>query len=69
MEEYGCYETLDKVLQQLPDYFQRCHRSYVINMSHVKAVLFSQNKIEMTEGEEIPLSRSYRKQIKERQTI
>ena len=69
MEEYGCYETLDKVLQQLPDDFQRCHRSYVVNMNYVKAVSFSQNKIEMAGGEEIPLSRSYRKQIKERQTI
>lgn len=31
-EEYGFYHTMEGMLSALPDYFQRCHRSYVVNM-------------------------------------
>lgn len=64
-EEYGFYGTIDSIGQNLPDNFRRCHRSYIVNMSKVTAVRLSENRLELQGGLEVPLSRSYRKEIKE----
>lgn len=64
-EEYGFYETIENMEQKLPTSFCRCHRSYIVNMAKVTAVKASLNLIEMLDGMAIPLSRSYKKTIKE----
>ncbi|MBR2100970.1 MAG: response regulator transcription factor [Eubacterium sp.] len=63
--EYGFYETIDGVMEGLPDYFIRCHRSYVVNSKKIKKVLLSQNVVELESGIEIPLSKSYKPMLKE----
>lgn len=64
-EEYGFYDTIENMSEKLPEYFCRCHRSYIVNMKKVCAVKASKNLLELTEGMEIPLSRSYKQSIKE----
>lgn len=64
-EEYGFYETIENMEKQLPETFCRCHRSYIVNMARVTAVRVSLNLIEVQGGLEVPLSRSYKKTIKE----
>lgn len=64
-EEYGFYETIENMEAKLPDTFRRCHRSYIVNMNKVNAVKASVNLIEIQDGIQIPLSRSYKKMIKE----
>lgn len=64
-EEYGFYETIESMEKQLPHTFRRCHRSYIVNMEKVLSVKSSQNLI-LLQGElELPLSRSYKKSIKD----
>ena len=64
-EEYGFYETIENMEKRLPGFFCRCHRSYIINMRKVTAVKASLNVIEMQDEIQVPLSRSYKKAIKE----
>ena len=62
--EYGFYETIDNVLEQLPDYFIRCHRSYIINSKKIKKVMLSQSIVELEDGIQIPISKSYKPLLK-----
>ncbi|MBQ9991575.1 MAG: LytTR family transcriptional regulator DNA-binding domain-containing protein [Lachnospiraceae bacterium] len=64
-EEYGFYTTLDRLCQDIPANFARCHRSYLVNTDKIKQLLFAQNRIILTDGFEIPLSRSYKPMLKE----
>ncbi len=64
-EEFGFYETIENMEKQLPGSFCRCHRSYIVNMQKVKNVKASLNLIELQDGITVPLSRSYKKAVKE----
>ncbi|MBR0174459.1 MAG: LytTR family transcriptional regulator DNA-binding domain-containing protein [Bacteroidales bacterium] len=64
-EEFGFYHSIDSMLDELPPYFQRCHRSYIANMKKALQVNNSDNSIEMGNGIRVPIARSYKKQIKE----
>lgn len=63
-DEYGFYDTLDSLEEKLPEQFARCHRSFIINTDKLEAVYLSQSFLELTQGFEIPLSRSYKSAIK-----
>lgn len=55
---YIVRNSLDKFLEELNDAnFQRIHRSYAVNISHVKAV---NGKYAVVDQEKIPLSRKFR---------
>ena len=51
--------------KKLPENFLRCHRSYIVNMSKVTAVKVSQSLIEVQDNLQVPLSRSYKRAVKE----
>ncbi len=63
--EYGFYDTLDALERHLPPGFVRCHRSYIVNMKRARMLRLDENVIEMTDGAQIPFSRSYKKVLKE----
>ncbi|MCX4267234.1 MAG: LytTR family DNA-binding domain-containing protein [Lachnospiraceae bacterium] len=63
--EYGFYGTLEMLQEKLPDGFLRCHRSYIVNMKRVKALLSKQNLLQMADSVVVPFSRSYKKILKE----
>ncbi|MBQ2641202.1 MAG: LytTR family transcriptional regulator [Lachnospiraceae bacterium] len=64
-ESYGFYETIDHMLTLLPDNFVRCHRSFIVNMDKVKKLHLSEGMIELDGSEMVPVSRSYRKAVRE----
>lgn len=64
-DSYGFYDTVDHMLELLPPYFIRCHRSYIVNKKKVKKIHFTEGMVELDTGETLPLSRSYRKAVKE----
>lgn len=64
--EYGFYDTMDHLKENLSDSFVRCHRSYIVNRSYIKKVKLSQNCIVLKEGINLPLSRSYKGALKEK---
>ena len=62
--EYPFYDTLDQLEERHSQKFLRCHRSYLVNRSRISKVYLSRNTLILDEGEEIPLSRSYKPQVK-----
>lgn len=64
-EEYGFYDTIDRLEEELPAHFMRCHRSFIVNTRKIEKVVLSQNIIYLAEGRDVPLSRSYKAALKE----
>lgn len=68
-EEYGFYDTIEKMEEKLPPYFMRCHRSFIVNTRKIKKVMLSKNIISMYEDRVVPLSRSYKATMKNLGTV
>lgn len=62
-DSWTIYRKLDEVQQELPEYFLRCHQSYLVNMNEIRCM--KPLKIELYNGEEIPISRPKYKETKE----
>ncbi len=63
-EEYGFYSSIDKLAEELPDFFARCHRGFIVNIRKIRRIVLSQNIIYLCDGFDVPLSRSYKAQLK-----
>lgn len=63
-KEYSRYDSLEHMLEGLPDYFIRCHRSFVFNRQHLERVRLSENAVYLEHGIMVPLSRSYKPAVK-----
>ena len=59
-QEISFYSSFDQLMSQLPDSFLRCHRGYIVNIRKMKAVNFSESTILLSDGSNVPFSRSYR---------
>lgn len=64
-QEYGFYDTIINLEGRLPSYFVRCHRSYLVNIKKVKGVYVKKGEVELEHNIILPLSRTYRKSMKE----
>ena len=53
--------TLKEVVDALPDFFLRIHRSYIVNSDHV--ISYRATHIELKNGIQLPLSRSYKNKV------
>lgn len=62
-EEYLYYGKLDEAQKQLESFF-RCHRSFLVNPAQIKK--HSGEEIVLQNGKEIPISRTYAKDVKRR---
>lgn len=56
-EVYALYKKIDEIENTAPDYFIRCHQSYLINPYYTKGAI-SKNSFELITGQRIPISRS-----------
>lgn len=52
---FQCNEQLSKLKERLNDQFVVCHKSYIVNMAHIKEFRYSE--IEMNNGTVIPISK------------
>ena len=66
-QEMAFYETMEHLEERLPDYFVRCHRSFIVSRQRIRKVMLSKSLIELEQGMQIPLSRSYKPAFKEQQ--
>ena len=64
-EEFGFYHTIDNLAEELPDQFIRCHRGFIVNSLKIRKIMLSQNMIRLADDFEVPLSRSYKADLKE----
>lgn len=63
-EEFGFYCTIDKLVKELPEQFVRCHRGFIVNSIKIRKVALPQNLLYLTDDFEVPVSRSYRAEVK-----
>ena len=64
-EEYGFYCSLDELQTRLPEYFVRCHRSYIVNSHKIKLIDNRKNEVILWNRSSVLISRTYRKNLKE----
>ena len=46
-QELAFYETVEHLTERLPDYFVRCHRSFIVNRQRIRRVMLSKSLIEL----------------------
>lgn len=63
-EEFGFYHTMDRLAEELPEQFIRCHRGFIVNARKIRKVMLAQNLIWLADDFEVPVSRSYKADIK-----
>lgn len=61
--KWSFYDTLKGIAAELPTGFVRCHRSYIVNAGHIRRIDRIKNQIVLEDGDRIPLSARYKKQI------
>ena len=64
-DEEGFYSTLDSIIDQLPDYFVKCHRSFIVNTRKITKIQASQNLIYCEGDIVLPLSRGCKAAVNE----
>ena len=64
-EELTFTGTLEKLLETLPPEFRRVHRSFVVNADNIQRVVLSKNLVYLRGDVAVPLSRSYKKEVRE----
>lgn len=62
-KEYGVYETITSLAERLTDDFLRISQSYIINKSFIVGI--EGNNILLKNGMDIPIGRTYRKDVLE----
>lgn len=56
------YGKLDDIEEQLPEYFIRIHKSYIVNTHYVKKSCY--NGVTLLDEQKLPISRSYKEMVK-----
>ena len=59
-QEISFYSSFEQIMSQVPDWFWRCHRGYIVNTKRIQSVNFAESTILLADGSSIPFSRSYR---------
>lgn len=62
-EFYGCLQEMEHIL---PEYFIRCHRSYIVNAMYVSRLNLSQSVIHISEKYIVPVSKKYKSFVNNR---
>lgn len=65
-QEIGFRDTLDHLSESLPDAFIRIHKSFIANGERIQKVVFSENIVYMDDNTVLPVSRSYKAELRER---
>ena len=63
-QEISFYSNFDSVLEQLPDWFIRCHKGFVINITKVLQANFTEMTLTLRDKSVIPISRTYRDNVR-----
>ena len=63
-QEILFYSNFETILEQLPDWFVRCHKGYVINTKMIVQASFTEMTLKLKDQSVIPISRTYRDEIR-----
>lgn len=62
-EELAFYDSLHRMEKILPEYFIRCHRSYIVNFMYISRLNISQGVLHICDKFVIPVSKKYKNNI------
>ncbi len=62
-EEMEFYDSFSRMEEHLPEYFVRCHRSYIVNILRTTEFDFANHQICLSDQRKIPISKKYRRQV------
>lgn len=62
-QEYSFYNALQKLEKNLPEYFIRCHRSYIVNFMFIQKVDLTNSIFYLNEKTVIPISQKYKNKL------
>lgn len=65
IETYGTLKDLENMLKSVTDVVFRCHKSYIINLDHIKKADILKQEVIMSNGEMCLISRAHKKYLKE----
>jgi two-component system, LytTR family, response regulator AgrA len=65
IESYCTLKELENMLQKISDVFFRSHKSYIINLDHIKKIDVQNQEVIMSNGEICLISRPQKKHFKE----
>jgi len=63
-QEISFYSSFEQLKSQLPEHFLRCHRGYIVNTKKVRNVSFAESTISLSDGSDVPFSRTYRDEVR-----
>lgn len=63
-QRIGYYSTLSSIEKKLNGKFMRCHKSFIINTTKIKKISFSEMMVEMKNGAQLSISRTYKNSLK-----
>jgi DNA-binding LytR/AlgR family response regulator len=63
-QEILFYSNFETVLEQLPDWFIRCHKGYVVNTKLIAQTNFTDMTIRLNDQSVIPVSRTYKDEVR-----
>jgi len=63
-QEIAFYTNFEQLTSQLPETFLRCHRGFIVNTKKMRNVNFSENAIYLSDGSQVPFSRTYRDDVR-----
>ncbi len=64
-EEYGIKETLESMLDSLPENFIKCHRSFIVNKQKITGFNRQDNTVILEGDINIPVSRPFRQMMRD----
>jgi len=64
-QELSFTASFEELQEKLPDYFFRCHRSFLINLRQVRGVNWRENVITLKDGSVLLFSRANREAFRE----
>lgn len=63
-QEILFYSNFNTILEQLPDWFLRCHKGFVVNTKEILKANFTEMTLTLRDKCTIPISRTYKDEIK-----
>jgi len=63
-QEILFYSNFETILKQLPDWFVRCHKGFVVNTKQIAQASFTEMTLTLNDKSRIPISRTYRDDLR-----
>ncbi|NMA33880.1 MAG: LytTR family transcriptional regulator [Clostridiaceae bacterium] len=63
-QEIAFYSNFEAVLEQLPEWFVRCHKGFVVNTKQIVQASFTEMTLTLKDRSVVPISRTYRDEIR-----